>query len=46
MPAALTAADAARAPKRRDLSVPAISERLGAGEKSPDAEYAVRLNRA
>jgi len=45
MPAALAAADAARSPKRRDLSVAAMSERFGAGE-NPDAEYGVRLSRA
>jgi 8-hydroxy-5-deazaflavin:NADPH oxidoreductase len=46
MPAALAAADAARSPKRRDLSVAAVIERMGDGVKNPDAEYAVRLNRA
>ncbi len=44
MPAALAAADAARSPKRRDLSVAVMSERFGAGE-NPDAEYGVRLTR-
>ena len=46
MPAALAAAERARLPKRRDLSVAAIFERVGDGVKNPDAEYAVRLNRA
>ena len=46
MPAALAAAERARLPKRRDLSVAAVLERIGDGVKNPDAEYAVRLNRA
>ena len=46
MPAALAAAERARLPKRRDLAVAAIVERLGDGGKNPDAEYGVRLNRA
>ena len=47
MPAALAAADAARSPKRRDLSFAAVMERLeGSGATNPDADYAVRLNRA
>ena len=46
MPAALAAAERARLPKRRDLSVAATFERVGDGVKNPDAEYAVRLNRA
>jgi predicted dinucleotide-binding enzyme len=46
MPGALAAAERARLPKRRDLSVAAIFERVGDGVKNPDAEYAVRLNRA
>jgi predicted dinucleotide-binding enzyme len=47
MGAALTAADAARSPKRRDLSFEAAMERLsGSGRTNPDAEYLVRLNRA
>jgi len=45
MPAALAAADAARLPKRRDLALAAIMERVGDGKTNPDAEYAVRLNR-
>ena len=41
------AADAARSPKRRDLSFEAVMERIsGSGKTNPDAEYAVRLNRA
>jgi hypothetical protein len=46
MPAVLAAAERARLPKRRDLLVAAIFERVGDGVKNPDAEYAVRLNRA
>lgn len=46
LPAALAAAERARLPKRRDLSVAAVYERVGDGTKNPDAEYAVRLNRA
>ncbi|RKH36577.1 NADP oxidoreductase [Corallococcus praedator] len=46
MPAALAAADAARLPKRRDLAVAAIMERFGDGTTNPDADWAVRLNRA
>ena len=46
MPAAHAAADRARLPKRRDLAVAAIMERVGDGTTNPDAEYAVRLNRA
>ena len=46
LPAALAAAERARLPKRRDLSLSAVMERLGDGAKNPDADYAVRLNRA
>ncbi|NPC47796.1 NADP oxidoreductase [Corallococcus sp. AB032C] len=46
MLAALAAAEAARLPKRRDLGVAAITERVGDGTTNPDAEYGVRLNRA
>jgi 8-hydroxy-5-deazaflavin:NADPH oxidoreductase len=47
MAAALAAADAARSPKRRDLSFEAVMERMsGSGKTNPDAEYVVRLNRA
>jgi 8-hydroxy-5-deazaflavin:NADPH oxidoreductase len=46
MPAAHAAAERARLPKRRDLAVAAIMERVGDGTTNPDAEYAVRLNRA
>jgi hypothetical protein len=46
MPAALAAAERARLPKRRNLSVAAVSERIANGAKNPDTEYAVCLNRA
>lgn len=47
MPAALAAADAARSPKRRDIAVAAVMERLeGTTATNPDADYLVRLNRA
>ncbi len=46
LPAALTAAEQDRLPKRRDLAFAAIMERVGDGGKNPDAEYGVRLNRA
>jgi predicted dinucleotide-binding enzyme len=45
LPAALAGAERARLPKRRDLALAAVFERLGEGTRSPDAEYAVRLNR-
>ena len=44
---ALSAADRARLPKRRDLSFAAVMERMaGSGATNPDAEYGVRLHRA
>jgi predicted dinucleotide-binding enzyme len=46
LPAALAAAERSRLPKRRELSLAAVMERLGEGARSPDADYAVRLNRA
>jgi 8-hydroxy-5-deazaflavin:NADPH oxidoreductase len=46
LPAALATAEASRLPKRRDLSVAAIQERVGDSTTNPDAEYAVRLVRA
>ncbi len=46
MPAAPEAADAARLPKRRDLAVAAIQERIGDATTNPGAEYGVRLSRA
>ncbi|MFC3314424.1 NADPH-dependent F420 reductase [Falsigemmobacter intermedius] len=44
--AALSAAEKARLPKRRDLSVAVIQERVGDGTTNPDAEWGVRLVRA
>ncbi|QFG22153.1 NADPH-dependent F420 reductase [Actinomadura sp. WMMB 499] len=46
MPGALAAADATRSPKRRDLAVAAIQERVQDATTNLDAEYLVRLNRA
>ncbi|MFF8502047.1 NADPH-dependent F420 reductase [Streptomyces anulatus] len=46
MPGALAAAEADRLPRRRDLAVAAIQERVGDATTNPDAEYGVRLNRA
>ena len=46
LPAALAAADRARLPRRRDLAVAAVQERVGDGTTNPDAEYGVRLSRA
>jgi predicted dinucleotide-binding enzyme len=46
IPAALAAAERDRLPKRRDLSVAVITERMGDGTTSPDGDYLPRLNRA
>ncbi|RYE92979.1 MAG: NADP oxidoreductase [Myxococcales bacterium] len=46
LPAALAAAEARRLPRRRDLAVAAIMERVGDSATNPDAEYGVRLCRA
>lgn len=43
---ALAAADKARLPKRRDLGVAVMQERLGDGSTDPDADWGVRLVRA
>src|SRR3954463_4510130 len=43
MSAAWAAADAARSPKRRDLAIMAVTERMGDGTTNPDADYIVRL---
>ena len=43
---ALAAAEKARLPKRRDLGVAVMQERLGDGTTNPDAEWGVRLVRA
>ena len=36
----------ARLPKRRDLAVAVIQERVGDATTNPDAEFGVRVNRA
>ena len=46
LPAALAAADRTRLPRRRDLAVAAMQERVGDSTTNPDAEYGVRLSRA
>jgi predicted dinucleotide-binding enzyme len=46
LPGALAAADAARSPKRRDLAMAVIAERMSDGGTFPDGEYLIRLNRA
>lgn len=43
---ALAAAEKHRLPKRRDISIAAIAERVGDGTTNPDSDYAVRLTRA
>ena len=45
LPAAIATAERKRLPKRRDLAVAAIQERVGDATTNPDAEFAVRLNR-
>lgn len=46
MPAAHAAAEADRLPKRRELAVAVIQERVGDGTTNPDADFGVRLARA
>jgi predicted dinucleotide-binding enzyme len=46
MGAALAAAGRDRLPRRRDLAVAVITERMGDGTTNPDADYLPRLNRA
>jgi predicted dinucleotide-binding enzyme len=46
MPAALAGAETHRSPKRRELAVAAIAERLDSATINPGADYLVRLNRA
>lgn len=46
IPAALAATERARLPKRRDLAIDAIMERVGDSSTNPDSDYAVRLTRA
>jgi predicted dinucleotide-binding enzyme len=45
MPAALAAADATRSPRRRDLAVAVIMDRMGDPRTNPDADFGVRLSR-
>lgn len=45
MPGALAGAEAERLPRRRDLAVAAIQERVGDAATNPDSDYGVRLNR-
>lgn len=45
LPAALEAADAERAPRRRDLAVAVIQERMGDPRTNPDADWGTRLSR-
>lgn len=46
MPAALQAAERERLPKRRDLAMAAVAERMGEQGINPGADFLVRLNRA
>lgn len=46
LPAALASAEAKRLPKRRDLAVAVIQERVGDAKTNPDADFGVRLSRA
>lgn len=46
IPGALAATERARLPKRRDLAIDAIMERVGNSTTNPDSDYAVRLTRA
>lgn len=46
MPDALASAERSRLPKRRDLAIEAIMERVGDSTTNPDSAYAVRLTRA
>jgi predicted dinucleotide-binding enzyme len=45
MGAALAAADKSRLPKRRELGLAVMQERLGDGASNPDADWGIRLNR-
>jgi predicted dinucleotide-binding enzyme len=46
VPAALAAAERERLPKRRELAIEAIMERVGDSTTNPDGDYAVRMARA
>lgn len=45
LPAAIDAAEKTRLPKRRDIAIAAIQERVGDTTTNPDSDYGVRLNR-
>ena len=45
MPAALASAERERLPRRRELAIEAIMERVGDSTTNPDSDYAVRLTR-
>lgn len=45
IPDALAATERARLPKRRDIAIEAITERVGDRTTNPDADFAVRLTR-
>lgn len=45
IPDALAATDRSRLPKRRELAIEAIAERVGDSTTNPDSDYAVRLTR-
>jgi 8-hydroxy-5-deazaflavin:NADPH oxidoreductase len=45
MPDALAATERSRLPKRRELAIEAIAERVGDSTTNPDSDYAVRLTR-
>lgn len=44
--AVIDTAEKDRLPKRRDIAVAAITERVGDGKTNPGADYAIRLSRA
>ena len=46
LPKALASAERDRLPKRRELAIEAIMERVGDSTTNPDSDYAVRLTRA
>jgi hypothetical protein len=46
MPQSLEAAEKERLPKRRDLAVAAIMERIGGGGRNPAADELASINRA
>jgi predicted dinucleotide-binding enzyme len=46
MSAALASAERERLPRRRELAIEAIMERVGDSTTNPDSDYAVRLTRA